>query len=65
METTLDFDEMDLGRRKCFMQNEDPFRNDPNKYFQVRENSLAAPKRKISNGMLRHSFGPLGESKKL
>ena len=37
VETTSDFNEMDLGRRKCFRQNEDPFINDPNKYFQVRE----------------------------
>ncbi len=30
-----DFDEMDQGRRKCIMQSEDPFKDDPMKYFEV------------------------------
>ena len=33
--TTPDFDEMDQKRRKCFTQNEDPFKNDPMKFYEV------------------------------
>ena len=35
VETAPDFDDMDQRRRKCFMQSEDPFRNDPMQYFEV------------------------------
>lgn len=40
VETAPDFDEMDQRRRKCIMQSEDPFKDDPMKYFEVSYHSL-------------------------
>jgi hypothetical protein len=35
VETTPDFEDMNQAKRKCFLNNEDPFKDDPLQYYEV------------------------------
>ena len=35
VETTSDFDDMGVRKRRCFVDSEDPFKNDPLKLYDV------------------------------